>query len=92
MFALFMIAAFGVGVYNFAGSGTDLLYYVAGGLLLLSVVCLLGYLVSRRGLITITFKSGGISLDRKWFRKDEFYEFQRRLYTAKDILTAGDRS
>jgi hypothetical protein len=86
---LFFVAAAGAGVYAFAGHSTKLFCYIAGGLLLLSAVCLLGYLISRRGLITITFKSGGVSLDRKWFRKDEFYEFQRQLYLAKDILIEG---
>ncbi|MCR5121983.1 MAG: zinc ribbon domain-containing protein [Ruminococcus sp.] len=86
---LFFVAAAGAGVIAFAGYNTRLFCYIAGVLLLLSAVCLLGYLVSRRGLITITYKSGGVSLDRKWFRKEEFYEFQRQLYLAKDILIEG---
>ena len=80
------VAAVGVLLFALFMGEAELFYYIAGGLALLSLLSLMGHFLSRRSLVTIMFGSGGISFDRKWFRKEEFYEFQRQLYNAKDKL------
>jgi hypothetical protein len=92
--ALLFVSAVGVLLFAIFAGGAELFYYIAGGLALLSLLSLMGHLISRRSLVTIMFGSGGISFDRKWFAKEEFYEFQRQLYLAKDRLLVkkyGDR-
>ena len=86
---VFLIAAMCTAGYAFAFAGGDREFfcYIAGGLLMLSIVFLTAHLISKKNLVTITFCGGEISFDRKWFTKEEFYEFQRSLYLAKDILT-----
>ena len=92
--ALLFVCAVGMLLFAIFAGGAELFYYISGGLALLSLLSLMGHLISRRSLVTIMFGSGGISFDRKWFAKEEFYEFQRQLYLAKDRLLVkkyGDR-
>ena len=85
---LFLIAAVCVSIFAlFFGGGEELFFYIAAGLAMLSAAFMAGHLLSRKSLVTISFCGGEISFDRKWFTKEEFYEFQRQLYLAKDMLT-----
>lgn len=84
---LFLIAAAAVCAFTVLADAEEFFYYIAAVLAMLSAAFMAGHLLSRKSLVTINFSGGEISFDRKWFTKEEFYDFQRQLYLAKDMLT-----